>query len=235
MISDEQVQLALRAKLLTLVIAQTGAVSLSASASGGDRGSSAYIRAAGSFLIDGLRIGLEVVAAGFAALSGSNNGPATIRHISADGRTLSVNRKLYDEVAAAGRSLVAGVPKMVSWENVTFRQAKAAGRPFMLEQYLPGPARQVTGGSQGLILNYPQYVPTFYFPKGGDIGADSKAGDAMRVLFAPGTSIPVVGQPQPLIVRRDVAPEKSQRQFAVDGYVGIVFPIPVQLYSPNTI
>jgi hypothetical protein len=56
--------LALRGRVLTLSVATTGTTSLAATATG-------YTRAAGSFVTDGFKPGMEVLAAGFAT-SGNN-------------------------------------------------------------------------------------------------------------------------------------------------------------------
>lgn len=235
MYSDEAAQHAVRQKLLALVAATTGNISISASPNGGVKGGAAFIRAAGDFRADKLREGMEVQAGGFAAQTGYNNGAATIIHISPDGLTLSTDRALITEVAGGGRSLVAGLPALRGWENKSFDQAKAAGRPYIDEQFIAGPGNQRGCGPGGYLYYNPMYITRIYVPRGVGIGADSMYGDALKNLFAPGTAMAIPGHVEPLRVRRDVAPPKGQRQFAVEGYVTVEFPIPLEIWTPNVI
>lgn len=232
MIEDDTIQLALRARLLTLAVANTGALSLASSATGGEDGASAYIGAAGAF--SALRVGMEVVAAGFPAGATTANGLATITHLTSTIAT--VNRVLPTVPAAGGRSLAVGFPSLVSWENVPFEPQQ--GRPYAEEQYLPGPApSQRTGGQGGLLEAEPQYIMTLYIPKGMGISADSKYTNALRLLFPPGLQIALPGPRDQLNVRRDFAPNKTQRQFPdlVPGFMAVQFSIPMRLYTPNSI
>lgn len=235
MYSNEDAQMAVRGKLLSLAVTTTGNISMSASARGGDQGRSAFIRAAGDFRAAKLRVGMEAVAAGFAAQAGYNNGPATILAISVDGTIVTVDRDLIDEAAATPRSLAVGLPALRAWENRSFDEAKTDRRPYVDEQYIPGPGNQVGCGPQGYLYKNPTYFTTLYIPRGVGIGADSRYGDAIEVLFAPGTPIAIPGHNEPLRVRRDVDPVKGQRQFAVDGYVTIQFEIPLEIWTPNAI
>lgn len=236
MIEDDVNQLALRAKLATLFVATTGAISLAASATGGDDGASAYIRTSGSFIADGLREGMEVKATGFATVR--NNGPATITDVSAT--VLTVRKPLLDaaeqaliaEAAAGGRTLLVGLPSLVSWENKPFDSQD--GRPYVDEQYLPGPVSQATLGPRGYLVAEPMYVLNWYLPIGSGITADSKYINALRVLFAPGTAIALPNGDR-LDVRRDVAPIKSQRQFPSTGFAVVTFSIPLRIYTQNSI
>lgn len=233
MISDYDAQIAVRNRLSTLLVAISGPATMAASANGGVMGYSAFTRTSGSFITDKLRVGLEVLASGFT--NPANNGYATIVAVSADGLTLSINKKLQTEAAGAARLLTVGLPELVSWENVKFDHARAQGRPFVDEQYIPGPADQYGMGQGGLIRVRPTSVYTFYVPFGYDIGADSAYIDAMRILFAPGQPITLPGQQEPMKVRRDASPFKSQRSFAVEGWAAAPFTIPFELFSPNTI
>lgn len=230
MIEDDAIQLAVRNRILGLAVASTGAISLASSAAGGEDGVSAYIGAAGVF--SALRVGMEVVASGFP--NAAANGAATITHLSST--VASVNRALPDVPAAGGRSLVVGLPKLASWENVPFNSEQ--GRPYAEEQYLPGPPPvQRTVGQGGILEGEPQYILSLYIPRGSGISADSKYTNALRLLFPPGQRITLPSANDLLHVRRDFSPTKTQRMFPdlVPGFVVVQFSIPMRLYTPNSI
>lgn len=234
MIDDEANQIACRAKLVTLAVAATGAISMSASATGGDDGASAYIRTdGGSFIADNLREGMEVKALGFP--KARNNGAATVTDITASILTIEKPPTaagdplpLLDDVAGAGRSLTVGLPELVSWENKPFDSAQ--GRVYLDEQYLPGPVRLRTNG---MLEALPMYVINLFVPRGSGISADSKYIKAMRAVFKTASRIPLPNPADDFRVRADVAPTKSQRQFTVPGYVAITFSIPLYLLTLN--
>jgi Bacteriophage related domain of unknown function len=233
MIDDEANQIACRAKLVTLAVATTGAISLAASATGGDDGGSAYIRTAGSFISDGLRAGMEVKAAGFT--KARNNGAATVTDLTSTIVTVSKPKgatgdpePLLDEAAAGARSLVVGLPEMVSWENKGFDPEQ--GRVYLDEQYLPGPVRLRLNG---MLEALPMYVLNLYVPRGVGISADSRYSKALRALFKVGTRITLPDAADDFRVRADVAPTKSQRQFTVPGFVVVTFSIPLFLLTLN--
>lgn len=232
MINDDDIQLAVRARLVTLAVANTGALSLSSSAAGGEDGASAFIGPAGGFA--SLRVGMEVIASGFPAGVLTANGAATITHLTSTVAT--VNRALPDVVAAGGRALAVGLPSMVSWENVPFDRQE--GRPYADESYLPGPAPiQRSGGQFGTLEAEPQYLLTLYIPRGTGISADSKYTNALRRLFPPGLRIMLPDPQDQLNVRRDLSPNRDQRKFfdLVPGFVAVQFSIPMRLYTPNSI
>lgn len=226
MIEDDMVQLALRAKLATLLVATTGSISMSTTATGGEDGASAFGRAAGNFTADKLRVGMEVLAAGFPAAA---NGAATITHLTPTIAT--VNKTLPNAVAAGARSLIVGLPQLVSWENVPFDAQQ--GRPYFEEQYLPGGSFQKTNGYLEVT---PEYLLNIFVPKGAGISADSKYVNALRVMFAPGTPI-TLSNGERIIVRRDIAPGKKGRQFPdlLPGFVVAQFVIPLRLHTLNSI
>jgi hypothetical protein len=228
-IEDDAIQLAVRARLVTLAVANTGALSLSSSAAGGEDGASAYIGPAGSFAE--LRVGMEAVASGFPAGAQTANGPATITHLSSTVAT--VNRELPNVAAAGGRSLAVGFPSLVAWENVPFNRAE--GRPYADESYLPGPAPFQR--TNGMLEAEPQYILTLYIPKGTGISADSKYTNALRRLFPPGLRIMLSDPIDQLNVRRDLGPNRDQRKFPdlVPGFMTVQFSIPMRLYTPNSI
>jgi hypothetical protein len=230
MIEDDTIQLAVRNRVLSLAVAAIGPISLASSATGGEDGASAYIGAAGVF--SALRVGMEVIASGFP--NAAANGAATITHLSSTVAT--VNRALPEIAAGAGRSLAVGLPKLASWENVAFNSEQ--GRPYVEEQYLPGPPPvQRSAGQGGTLEAEPQYILSIYIPKGAGISADSKYTNALRLLFPPGQRIALPSPTDMLHERRDFSPNKTQRQFPdlVPGFMVVQFSIPMRLYTPNSI
>jgi hypothetical protein len=216
MISHTAIQLALRAKALTLSVATTGAISLAAVATG-------YVRTTGSFYTDGFWPGMELVTIGFA-----NNGTRVITQVTPT--TISVYTPLTPEGVAGGRTLTVGLPSSRAWENVTHRPASA---PYIEEQYIPGPAAQVTLGPNGEIEALPMYALQVNALVDTGLTA-SRYADALLALFAPRTAIPLPNG-DVLRVRSDVGPFVGQLQQSEPGYAVKPVTFPLRLRSQNLI
>lgn len=221
------IQRALRTRFLTLSVTTTGLVSLASSATGGKDGASAFTRAAGSFYNDEIYQGMEIVVSGFAA---ANNGVATVTWVTPT--VITVDKTLTTEAAAVNRSLVVGAPSARQWENVKFNPKLP--RPYVEEQYLPGPVSQDSLGPNGWLTLEPQWVLNFHVPEGAGIATDSKYLNAVEALFAPRTAI-VLANTDILRVRSDVAPFRSQRQNVAPGWVVAPIAIPLRLQTQNSI
>jgi hypothetical protein len=216
-IDEIAMQLALRAKALTLTVATTGTMSLAATTTG-------YARTAGSFLTDGFHPGMEVTPAGFAL-----NTTSVITVVSA--LSLTVNATLTAEAAAGGRSLTVGLPSQRAWENVAFQPT--AGVPWVREEFLPGPTSQETLGPQGELEATPMYA--LYVNVAAETGLTAKRYvQALRVLFAPRTAI-VLPNGDILRVRADTGPYAGQLQQSQPGFAVQPFTIPLRLRSANSI
>lgn len=223
MIAHTDIQLALRAKLLTLVVCASGPTTLSTTATG-------YARTAGSFLVDGFCPGMEITPAGFAA-----NVVDTIRSISDDGLTITTKNARTAERAAAGRSLTVGLPVTRLWENAVPVTAIQQGTPYVEEQYLPGPESLDSGGKGGLITMTPMYSPRVYVPENTGISADGRYADAIKALFTPKTQLTIPGGGV-LRVRQKPAPFRGQRgKSAVEGWSCIPITIPCWTQTTNTL
>jgi hypothetical protein len=217
MISEVAMQLALRAKALTLTVATTGTMSLSATSTG-------YARASGSFVTDGFAPGMEVTPAGF-----TTNTPRVITAVSA--LALTVSGAVTPESAASGRSLTVGLPSNRAWENVAFQPT--AGVPWVREEFIPGPAAQVTIGPLGELQAEPMYA--LYVNVPAETGLTGKRYvDALRVLFAPRTQI-ALSTGDTIRVRADTGPFAGQLQQSAPGFAVQPFTIPLQLRTPNAI
>jgi hypothetical protein len=238
MIEDDAMQYACRQKLFTLAVITPIVTTLGVSAAGGVDGKSAITRAAGSFVTDGLKAGLEVQGAGFAAASKANGALTVIRVAPL---ILTVEKQdangnvvpLLNDAAQAGRSLSIGIPERNSWENIPFDPVQ--GRVYFEEQFLPGPVSQKTLGPLAILEAEPQYIVNVYVRHGLGIDADAKYVNAIRKLFAPGTRINLANPDDLFVVRRDIAPTKSQRQFQAAGFAVSTFAIPLRLHTQNTI
>jgi hypothetical protein len=215
-ISEVEMQLALRSKALTLTVSTTGAMSLSATTSG-------YTRTTGSFLADGFAPGMEVIPAGFASST-----PRVITAVSA--LSMTVNATLAAQAAAGGRSLTVGLPSSRAWENVAFQPT--AGIPWVREEFLPGPTSQETMGPLGELEATPMY--SLYVNVAAETGLTAKRYvDALRVLFAPRTPI-TLANGDTLRVRADTGPYAGQLQQSTPGFATQPLTIPLRLRSPNS-
>jgi hypothetical protein len=212
-IDHTMLQLALRAKLLTLSVATTGSTTLAATTTG-------YSRTAGSFYADFFWPGMELATSGFAS-----NGTRVITQVTPT--TITVAGSLTPEVAAAGRTLTVGLPSNRAWENVTYQPI--TGVPYIEEQYIPGPAAMVNDGYAGLLELRPMYSPRVYVPLDTGISADGRYADAITRLFLPGTTLPLATGDQ-FVVRGDVAPMRGQRApSATPGWSCIPVTIPLKV------
>lgn len=217
MVDHVAYQFALRNKLVTLTVATTGALSLAATATG-------YTRTVGSFLDDNFDLGMEITPAGFAT-----NLPRIVTGVSA--LTLTVAGAVTPEIAAGGRSITAGLPSSRSWENVVYQPTP--GVPWVREEYLPGPAAQVTIGPLGEIEALPQYAIYVSAPAATGLTV-SRYADALMRLFAPRTAIPLANG-DVLRVRSDAGPYAGQMQQSQSGFMVKPVTFPLRIRTNNLI
>lgn len=217
MIDTLQMQLALRAHALTLSVCTTGSATLGASASG-------FTRSAGSFLADGFYPGMEVEASGFA----SNDGTHVIEEVSA---TLLSVTGLDVESESAGRTISVGLPSQRSWENDDFDPP--TGSPWVDEQFIPGPTRQVSSGPNAHMEARPMYQLTVHALEDKDVGAPRSYGTALLQHFRPTTSI-ALSNGDFLRVRTDTGPFEGQLIRRRAGFASVPVTFPLRLYTLNT-
>lgn len=234
MIDHLAMQLAMQAKLLTLLVCTTGAQTLSATATG-------WRRAAGSFLVDGFVPGMEVTPAGFAT-----NVAGVVTNVTATDLTVTLYQvttvngvrtvtypAMTIEAPAPGRTLSVGLPTLRAWENVALK--KVPGVPYFEEQYIPGPTVLATIGPNGLLIAEPMYSPRVYVPAGVGIAA---GGAYLRALLTLFTSKTVLALPNgdTLRVRGDVGPFLGQRHPDADENWSVEpVTIPFRCYTPNSL
>lgn len=213
-LSHQAVQLALRARLLTLSVCTTGSTTLSATATG-------YARASGSFLTDGFAAGMEVTPGGFAQTA-----VGVITSVSAFVMTISGGRTV--EASGAGRTLSVGLPSLQAWDNVAIEPV--APQPYLEEEYVPATSAlrtlPATGGS---MEDTGLYMLRWYSRAGTGTQALRKACDAVIALFAAGTAL-VVATGITVRVRSDFAPVAGSIQSGESsGWAVVVITIPWRL------
>jgi hypothetical protein len=220
MIDEVMMQLALRAKALSLVVATTGTVSLSATSTG-------YARTTGSFQADNFWPGMEITPSGFAT-----NTPRVITSVQPLAITVNTAAGAVPvESVASGRSLTAGLPTQRAWENVGFEPT--AGIPWVEEHFISGPSRQVTLGPNGELEVEPQYALHVNLPN--DTGLTVRRYvNALRVLFAPRTPIPLANG-DVLKVRSDTGPYPGDLQQGRPGFVVLPVTFPLRIRTQNSI
>lgn len=217
MIDHASYQIAMRARALTLSVATTGLITMSATATG-------YARTVGDFQADGFWPGMEITPAGFAV-----NTARVITDVAP--LAITVSGAVAVQAAGAGRSLTVGLPAARAWENVTL--VPTTGVPFVEEQYIPGPSAQVTMGPNGEIELLPMYALHIHLPANTDITV-SRYVDALIRLFAPRTAI-ALPNGDVLRVRSDVGPFPGQLQQSRPGFAVKPLTIPFRLRTTNSI
>lgn len=232
MYDEVMVQLALRAKAQTLSVATTGSTLLSATSTG-------FSRATGSFVADGFYPGMWFTRTGFAT-----NTPGVVTGVTATDLTVTLflityssgvqtvsNPAMTVESAASGRTIAVPLPAMQSYENVAFQPT--AGVPWVEEQFIPGPASQVTIGPLGELEALPMYA--LYVNVPAETGLTVKRYvNALRTLFAPRTAIPLANG-DVLRVRSDTGPYAGQLQQGQPGFAVQPLTIPLRIRTANVI
>jgi hypothetical protein len=220
MIDHDDIQQAIRDRLVTLSVVTTGAITLAATAT-------TYTRSTGSFLTDGFWPGMEVTASGF---GNAADGTAVVTAVAAG--VLTVNRTLPVTGAGAGRTLLVTLPAQRAWENQAFAPP-SGGSPYVAEQYLPGGTVQLTLGPNGLLEVTPMYQVQIHVADGLGKAAARRYLDAILVLFTPRTAI-TVGT-DVLRVRGDVGPFFSQLRPGLPGFAWAAITIPFRMQTANAI
>jgi hypothetical protein len=223
MIELADLQIAMRLRLLGVVLATTGSVTLAATATG-------YTRTSGSFLTDGFRVGMEVTPAGF-----SDAQTRVITAVSA--LQLRVNTQHAagaptPQGAAAGRTLTAQLPALREYENDAF--TPVPGRPYLSEELVPGGATILSAVADGgRTQETGLYVLRCY-------GVADTGHLAMRAMtqgilarYTPGTPIAVSGGTA--YVRGVTAPFAGPLRRVDGGWVLSTITIPWQAFSVNAI
>lgn len=189
MMDHDATVLALRTRVRGVTAATTGTTTISATATG-------YTRASGSFLTDGFRVGMEVVASGFA--TSGNTGYKVITAVSALSMTVTSATTMAVEAGGGDELLLAGCPETRLWENTKPIRSGAqivaptAGRPYITDEFVPATHEARTFPAQtGRVEETGLYLVTYFgLANSGDSNL-RKVAQAIAALFTPGTTLAV--------------------------------------------
>lgn len=222
MISYREIREELRVLVRTLAVVTTGSTSLGATGT-------TYTRAAGSFLTDGFAPGMEITTvSGF-----TDTAKSVVKEVAA--LTLTVNRTLTTEAASAGRTLAVGLPTKRHWEGRDFvapTESNGIHAPFVDEQLLPGPTRQLTTGPTATLQADPQYQLTFAVAKNRGHEALERYVDAVIELFYPSRAI-TLDSGDVIHVRGDTGPYRGQIMDLEPSWKIIPVSFPLRLLTSN--
>lgn len=213
-INHQAIKLAMRTRLRSLQVCTTGTTALAATTTG-------YTRVTGSFVADGFRAGMEVTPTGFTA-----NPVSVITAVTAT--TMTVADARAAQGSASGRSLSVALPTAQAWEDVKFQPV--AGKPFVIEQYLPGPAELLTLQPSGSVEYLPQYVVQVVTPAFTGGAASYGYADAILKHFPVGLVL-TASDGSEARVRGQPAPFSSQLIPYTDGAMVVTVSIPFRVHS----
>ena len=236
MIDHTAATLAFRNRALGVSVCTTGATTLSATTTG-------YARTAGSFLTDGFAKGMEVTASGFT--TAANNGQGVITDLTATAMMVSAYtiantptgytnsaRTLAAESAAAGRTITCTLPACRAWENIDFTPFGSV--PFVEEDYVPATNTLITlPADTGQIEETGLYILKWYGLATYGVTAIRKSVDAVKALFAPGTSL--TAGTNTVRVRTDAGPYAGQLLPQGNGWSVVVLTVPWRTRTTNAI
>ncbi len=218
MVNHLAIQLACRARALTLEVCTTGSTSLAATGS-------TYTRAAGSFLTDGFAIGMEVTPAGF-----SDTTKRVITGVTAT--VMTMDSAPTTQVAAGSRTLSVGLPSNAGWENVG--TATEARVPMVEERYIPGATTKRGLGPLGFLEVLAMYELTFSGRTGADVTALASYADAVIEHFAPTTPL-TLASGEVVTVRESPAPTRTALAVVEGGAAFTIVTIPLRLFTANSL
>jgi hypothetical protein len=182
MLDSVTAQLALRARAVSVTVATTGTLAtLSATATG-------YARSSGSFLTDGFAPGMEITLVTGFSTSGNNQATTAQGRVITSVTALAITcTGCAVEAAGGSRIITAGLPFDRAWENKAFEPT--SGRPYIEEDFVPGVTALMGQRDGGLVVEQGLYVLKLYGIADTGISAIHKTIDALRALFAIGTSL----------------------------------------------
>lgn len=217
MLDHTAATLTLRNRALGLTVCTTGSQTLSATVTG-------YARTTGSFVTDGFLPGMEIVPAGFVS-----NPVAVVQQVTALAITTVAGRTA--EAAAPGCSLTVGLPQLRAFENIDF--VPVGGRPYLEEDYVPATTSLLTTDkSSGVLEETGLYHLKWYGLSNFGLSI-RKCVDALKALFAPGTSFTLASGI--LRVRTDTSVYAGQILPQPGGWSVITLTIPWRAYTQNAI
>lgn len=193
MLNPRTARLAIRARLLATVVATTGVMTLSATATG-------YARAAGSFLDDGFAPGMEVTPVGF-----PTNPVDVITAVTA--LTITTRTPRPAATSAASRSLAVALPRRRGFDGVTLDPI--TGHPSLREEFILATSTTLSlGPSSGNDRETGLSVFTLLSPTEYGSDALDLTAMAIKARFTSGTLIDA--GPHTIDVTRNPGPQCGQ-------------------------
>lgn len=218
MIDHTSATLAFRNRALGLSVCTTGSTTLAATTTG-------YSRASGSFVTDGFAPGMELTPTGFAT-----NTVDVITAVTT--LTLTTANARTAEASASGRTIAVSLPATRAWENIGV--APTEGRPWIEEDYVPATNTLVTlPASSGTLEETGLYVLKWYGLERYGVTAIRKGVDALKALFAPGTTL--TAGSDIVRVRTDTSVRAGQILPQGDGWAVCVLTVPWKTRTTNAI
>jgi hypothetical protein len=218
MINHVDLHLALRTRLLDVVVCTTGSATIAATPSG-------FSRTSGSFLTDGFRVGMEIQPFGFTTAE-----PAVVSAVTATMLTVTGTR--VPQGAASGRRVDAVLPSRRAWENMEFRPEP--GWPYLEEDFVPGTSElRSASANGGLLEDTGLYVLRCVGLQGTGSLAIRAMVAAMQARYAPGLALLVAAGAA--YVRGDVAPTSSAIRRLDGGWAVCTLTVPWRAYARNAI
>lgn len=226
MIDAELAQLALRARLVGTTVATTGSTSLSATSTG-------YARAAGSFLTDGFKRGMEITSVSGFSVSGNNQATtAQGRVITAVTAGAITCAGCATDVAASGRTITVGVPFQRAYDDVAL--TPVPGFPYIEESFVPATSRiRTVPAATGYAEDTGLYVVKWFGLSGNGLGIRTCA-DAVLARFTPGTSF-VLSDGTTVRIPTELGPKAGQITPVAGGWSFVSIDIPYIAESINAI
>lgn len=211
--------LAMRSRLLSLVVCSSSADSLTVV-------NNAYVRNSGSFVDDKFAVGMEIQVTGFD--SPENNGRKLITAVTPV--SITVREVLVGEADASGRSITVGIPADRAWENIAFEPN--TDYPFIEEDYAPAPPELYGSYTAGLKKATGLYVIKWYGMPNVGISALFRCTDALIQHFPPGYD--VINTPSCVAqVSPENLPYRSSLINNLNSKSVITVTIPYRAYTPQ--
>jgi hypothetical protein len=168
---------------------------------------------------------MEVTGTGFS--NAANNEAKTIAGVTA----LALTCSGCTVEAVGARTLAVDLPTDRALENVSLDPT--TGKPYIEENYLPGPMEAITLGATAQLEASPVYVVKVYVPIGNGVGAARSYADALLTLFAPRTALTVSGHT--CTVRTRPAPYSGQLLRIESGFAVVPVTVPLRVRTANSI
>lgn len=225
MIGQNAARIAFRARAKTVTVATTGSTSLSATSTG-------YARAAGSFITDGFRAGMEITSVTGFSTSANNQATSAQGRVITSVSALALTCSGTSTESAVTATITVGLPYQLARENVQFEPAPDF--PYVEESFVPATSTMLTVPySGGAMVETGLYLLKVYGLS--DYGPDAIGAytDALKALFSPGTLI--ASTSDSIYCNGNPGPWVGQLIPIEGGWTVAVLTIPWKAYTNNAV